>query len=118
MTTELVKRAREFHPEWIFHSDERGIANGLIEEMADRIEELERERWTASGLMEEMADHIEKLEREREILKRGLHVTSGHALEARNEALEEAALIVEARGWPSERGNRIAAAVRALKDKK
>jgi hypothetical protein len=56
MIAKLVKRAREFRPDWNVLSDERGMASVLIAEMADRIEALERERDKMLEALKEAVD--------------------------------------------------------------
>jgi RPA family protein len=128
MTAELVKRAREFRPDWNVLSDERGMASVLIAEMADRIEELERERWVLELYADLSASkaRCEALERERDEEDMLARLVAATRI-ARREALEEAARVADRLVDCDSRmmhgagmviaATQIAAAIRALKGK-
>jgi hypothetical protein len=103
MSDDLVRRAREFRRDWSVLSDERGMASVLIAEMADRIEELERDKERLVAFEYSAALYLKEA-----------------AAGARREALEEAARVADdysgdyagaGAAWD------IAAAIRALKEK-
>jgi hypothetical protein len=130
---DLVKRAREFCPNWGFLSADRGIASGLIEEMADRIETLEEQLRFVEGERNFLVLRIEALERGKKLTAARDFVEVAGDVDrlidtARREALEEAAAYVEEiagglahpsvyMGWRvSEGAKYIADAIRALKE--
>jgi len=104
MSDDLMKQLRD---EDMSSEEFFSVASSLCFQAADRIEELEAERYTAKTLMETVAEIMKKASARIEELERGIR-------QARNEALEEAADMTEL--YPQPHGSRIANEIRAMKE--